>query len=229
MYGHTAGSKRKNRPLSPLHPLRGSEQPPRVIRKRGVAADYLYRSTRRPIRRTVWPSASPDSKDVQEACVRNARPGGNPGGADPRRARPIGAFRDLLVQRPRIGVRLHRGVPRRRHPHLYVVRFVVRAGPGGRFVVHPNTIGPDPPSILREHNVGAMTRSRKQRWRLFIHGELRLPTRYQQGFHRKRLSGSRSGLPGSDWRSTDHNITGSTGSIRAAGDEIRERIMCGRR
>lgn len=110
----------------------------------GSGRGLLYRSTRRPSRRTVWPSASPDSKDVQEACVRNARPGGNPGGADPRRARPIGAFRDLLVQRPRIGVRSHRGVPRRRHPHLLLCGLLCVPDPAGASSCTPIRSGPIP-------------------------------------------------------------------------------------
>jgi hypothetical protein len=86
---------------------------------------------------------------------------------------------------------------------------------GGRFVDRPSTSGSDDPPILRWNNVGAVSRSRKHRRRLFIHGEDRFPTNDQQGFHSPRLSGSTPGLPKIERKREDNIVTGSTGRVRA--------------
>jgi hypothetical protein len=101
----------------------------------------------------------------------------------------------------------------------------VSVRPGGWFVDRPNPSRSDDPSILRDNNVGAASRSRKQRRRLFIHGPGRFPTNDQQGFHSPRLSGSTPGLPKIERKREDNIITESAGRLRA----LRTRVTGGAR
>jgi hypothetical protein len=117
---------------------------------------------------------------------------------------------ERLVQQSDGGFAPHRGVPSR------VTRFLRFLGETRRTARRPaqSQRVQDPP-ILRENNVGAVSRSRKHRGRLFIHGEDRFPTNYPQGFHSPRLSGSTPGLPKIERKREDNIITGSPGRTRA--------------